>query len=384
MPLSSLVGKWTLGRNRPIVDGAIRRLNDYIGYRPIAVLEGRKHEPYLHEWVRPIPLYIDGVGVAYGPYYEIISTALQDPPRDRPGNLEGGPFFNGCSFGISPRPKAYDFDHPVNKRPNYHFGQWDPNLIDLDGNYRRFVIQQVCLDALMARLREERDLPANELVVKRLRPGWHDVDGVWNIRLWPQYLFVEYHFGQLAQSDRRVSRCFLFPAAGSHERTACRSVAKRRIPAASTTRRGKTTLEYASCSAACKPACHVQLARLFARMGSPLAAKEESDDVHVPSARILCRIDCLLTMGNQALKRGDLEQAVTIPEQIDDLIQRGIECGALVDPWNILGFAGNFNRFHGPDSAVHDHRVDELVHLLEQVFVSYRDFGAKQPPQMRR
>ncbi len=46
-------------------------------------------------------------------------------------------------------------------------------------------------------------------------------------------------------------------------------------------------------------------------------------------------------------------------------LERGIQCGAIVDPWNILGFAGNFSRFHGPDSAVHDHRVDELIAVIE-------------------
>ena len=45
-------------------------------------------------------------------------------------------------------PRAYDFDHPVNKRPNYHFGQWDPHAIDPRGFYHRFVVQQVTLDAL--------------------------------------------------------------------------------------------------------------------------------------------------------------------------------------------------------------------------------------------
>ncbi len=84
---------------------------------------------------------------------------------------------------------------------------------------------------------------------------------------------------------------------------------------------------------------HVQLARIFARMGNATAAKDESDDVKVPSARILCRIDCLLTIGNQLLRRGELEKAVVIPDQIFDWIERGIRCGALVDPWNILGFA---------------------------------------------
>ncbi len=67
-----------------------------------------------------------------------------------------------------------------------------------------------------------------------------------------------------------------------------------------------------------------------------------------PSARILCRIDCLLTMGSQSLKQGRLEDAADVPDQIDQLIQAGIGCGALVDPWNILGFAGNFSRFTDP------------------------------------
>ena len=35
-----------------------------------------------------------------------------------------------------------------------------------------------------------------------------------------------------------------------------------------------------------------------------------------------------------------------LPE-VEDLLQRGIACGALVDPWNILGFQGQYPRFHG-------------------------------------
>ncbi|MFM8397103.1 MAG: hypothetical protein ACKOAH_04675, partial [Pirellula sp.] len=112
----------------------------------------------------------------------------------------------------------------------------------------------------------------------------------------------------------------------------------------------------------------IQVARIFARMGNALAAKEEADDVHVASARILCRIDCLLTIGNQLLRQGELEQASEIPDQIDDLVRRGIACGALVDPWNILGFAGNFNRFSGSDASVPDDRVHELVEIMEMNF----------------
>ncbi len=74
---------------------------------------------------------------------------------------------------------------------------------------------------------------------------------------------------------------------------------------------------------------HVQLARIFARMGSANAAKEESDDVQVPSARILCRIDCLLTIGNQLLRRNELEKAGDIPDQ--SLISSSVESNVV--PW---------------------------------------------------
>ena len=63
-------------------------------------------------------------------------------------------------------PRAYDFDHPVNKRPNYHFGQWDPHLIDNKGFYRRYVVQQVTLDALMERPEQSDEAPHEELVAE--------------------------------------------------------------------------------------------------------------------------------------------------------------------------------------------------------------------------
>ena len=48
-----------------IVREAIGRLNDYVGWRPVAVLENdRLSEPYPHERVRPIPLFIGGAGAA--------------------------------------------------------------------------------------------------------------------------------------------------------------------------------------------------------------------------------------------------------------------------------------------------------------------------------
>ena len=46
-------------------------------------------------------------------------------------------------------PRAHDHFHPVNKRPNVLFGEWDPHTIDGRGFYRRFVLRQMTLDTLL-------------------------------------------------------------------------------------------------------------------------------------------------------------------------------------------------------------------------------------------
>src|SRR5262245_15773728 len=54
----------------------IARLNDFVGHRPIAILETRPQgEPYDHERHRPLPLYLKGAGVAYGPFRDLIARA---------------------------------------------------------------------------------------------------------------------------------------------------------------------------------------------------------------------------------------------------------------------------------------------------------------------
>ncbi len=61
-------------------------------------------------------------------------------------------------------PRAYDFDHPANKRPNYLFGQWDMNQLDNAGRCRRFVLQQVTLDAMLDRLEHRGRLPRKQVL----------------------------------------------------------------------------------------------------------------------------------------------------------------------------------------------------------------------------
>ena len=133
---------------------------------PLPRSNRRSSKPYKHEFVRPIPLFIRGAGISCGPgarggrrrpasCWKRPTTTCSGRPATRSRQLLD-------ELAIDPR--AYDFDHPANKRPNYHFGQWDPHHIDNQGRYRRFVVQQVTLDALMRRLTDAPDIPADELL----------------------------------------------------------------------------------------------------------------------------------------------------------------------------------------------------------------------------
>jgi hypothetical protein len=140
---------WT--ENDRIISGAVTLLNDYIGHRPVATLESQKLEAYRHEFVRPIPLVIRGAGISCGSEREVVAAALKLLEETDEDLLRQACFTPTLLDELAIDPRAYDFDHPANKRPNYHFGQWDPHHLDNQGRYRRFVVQQVTLDALMRR-----------------------------------------------------------------------------------------------------------------------------------------------------------------------------------------------------------------------------------------
>ena len=149
-----------------ITRGAISELNDYLGHRPVATLESQKIEPYAHEWVRPVPIYVRGAGVAVGAHQEVVEAALKLLADTEDDLLRAACFDLKLLDELAVDPRAYDFEHPVNKRPNYHFGQWDPHCIDGQGRYRRYVVQQVTLDTLMKRLVDGEGIPHDELVVE--------------------------------------------------------------------------------------------------------------------------------------------------------------------------------------------------------------------------
>ena len=358
------------------VSRMLQRINDYVGYRPVAVLENRTLEPYAHERVRPIPLYIREAGVGFGPYQSVVTQTLEMLSATDP-RIQRAACFNPQQLAeLAIDPRAYDFDHPVNKRPNYHFGQWDPHAIDNQGFYYRFVVQQVTLDALMQRLETSSDkIPLHQIEteaaavlagtilmaagVSGAGPETFD-SGVTLGNLLPgiagyRDAFYEQLIMQLAQRDadhadrlRAESRRLRQPfgAARQHLNTQL-------------TRKRASQLE------------HVRLASIYARMGQPRAAQRQIDTVPVASARMLCQIDCNLARSQRLIENGSLAEALELLQTCRDILNRAIECGAIIDPWNILGFDGNFSLFPAMENSIHDHRVDELLDIVDELFDTY-------------
>jgi hypothetical protein len=353
-----------------IVDGALGVLNDFIGHRPVPVLRTeQKIQPYAQEWVRPIPLMISGAGVAQGKYHDLVAKALEILQSTAPTLLTHAWFNPEWLDELALDPRAYDFDHPVNKRPNYHFGQWDPHHIDNSGRYRRFVLQQVTLDAMLRRVEQRGSLPYAEVLYEAAAvlagtilmasgisgsgPGVHD-STVTLATLLPQIAayrdaFYEWLLGRMTgphgQRLRDEAIAMRQPFGGARQHLN-HELARRRA----------MQLQ------------HTHLAQFFAWMGYTEAALTQSEIVPVASARMTCQIYCRLTAAHLAIDRGNLEQAAAELPEVEDLLQRAIHCGALLDPWNILGFGGQFSLFPAVENSVHDHRVDDLIELIRQIF----------------
>jgi hypothetical protein len=356
-----------------VVAGALERINDFIGYRPVAVLRTpQKIEPYDHEWCRPVPLYWRGVGFAGGPYEAVLHKAIEILAGTDPALREQACFDLELMDELALDPRAYDFDHPVNKRPNYHFGQWDPHQIDNRGRYRRFVVQQVTIDALMHRLDSESQLPPEELLFEAAAvlagtmlmaagisgrgPDTHD-SSVTLATLLPQ----------VARYRDQFYQRLLASLIGPHGDRLRAETATMKQPFAA----ARQHLNHRIARLRARHLQHVHLAQLFAQMGSPEASARQARVLDVPAPRMLADIDGRITLGHQAIERGELAVAADQMPEIEDLLQRAIDCGALIDPWNILGFGGQFSLFPAVENSVRDHRADQLIRLMQRIFMFY-------------
>src|SRR5439155_1604695 len=117
--------------------------------------------------------YLKGAGVAAGRYHDLIEAALQVLRETDPALLAEASFGLDLLDELAVDLRAYDHGHPVNRRPNYVFGEWDPHWLDRDdrdrhdqARFRRYVIRKVTLDALLERAQTAGDLPEDERLME--------------------------------------------------------------------------------------------------------------------------------------------------------------------------------------------------------------------------
>ncbi|MFN4260288.1 MAG: hypothetical protein ACK4RK_13405 [Gemmataceae bacterium] len=399
-----------------ILRGTLIKLNDFVGHRPIAILETRpRGEPYPHERVRPIPLYLRGAGVAWGSFRELISLALSILQTTDSQVLAEAHFDFEQLEELAVDPRAYDHGHPTNRRPNYLFGEWDPHHIDQQGRYRRFVVRWMTLEALLQRVAEGaragetlsvQDLhasstglsapsisasPRGELLAEAAAvlagtilmasgvSGWgptaHD-STVTLANMIPRIARLRDNFyaGLLSRPPARTTGAGEKPRAtstpiftASHVERLRQEVATSRQPLASARQHLNHTL-------ARHRALQLQqryLSIVFAEMGFPEASQREAALIPVASVRFLSEIMCRLSGGQRFLDLDQPAAAARLLPEIEGLLRRGIDCGAIVDPWNILGFQGLFPLSNAREDSIRDPRIDDLVHMVEETLHLY-------------
>ncbi len=381
-----------------IVSIALSQLNDFLGHRPLATLESQKIEPYPHERVCPIPVFIKGGGVAVGKYQKIVEIAIEIL-CNTPDRILRCAFFNPANLTeMSIDPRAFDFDHPINRRPNYHFGQWDEDQIDQSGYFNRFILHQVTLDALLGRVEREtglatsphHDLCEEELTFEAgallagtiLMASGVSGDG-------PAAFDSHTTLGTLLPTIAHYRDEFyldLLDKIPEQHRQRLQKEAKLRHQPFGAARQD---LNAQLAERRASQLVNCRLAYTFAQMGYQQAALRQSEVVPVASARILCQIDCLLSSANSTLlvpmegptdsppatdspapKQG-LDSALDSIKRAIELLKRGIHCGAIVDPWNIIGFDANYSLFPATENSVRDHRAYDLVELVEKIMAIF-------------
>ena len=349
---------------------AIRRVSTYVGYRPVAVLENeRQAEVYEHERYCPLPLYLSGSGVAEGRYHTLI-TAMLGFLKTLPEDLKDPAHFDLDRLDeLSLDIRSHDHLHPVNKRTNYMFGEWDPEVIDLNGFYRRFVIRNIILDSLQVWLETENGIPLEERIF--------DASAV----LAGTILMASAISGAGPGTfDSSVSLTSLLPVVARQRdnfyqaliNTADGPRRKRLVESAELTRQPfghvRLQLNMHLSQYGARQVQHRHLSTLYASLGFPEPAREEALVIPCVSARFEAEIQSRTILVQHSVSGQDLSAAQNLVFECIDLLRRGIRCGAIVDPWNVLGFQAMFPLFLAREDAIPDNRVELLIDLVESIF----------------
>jgi hypothetical protein len=351
----------------------LTRFNDFVGHRPIAILETRPQgEPYDHERIRPVPLFIRGAGTAWGRYHGLVSRALEilaetDSDLRTEAQLDLDLL---DEFALDVR--AYDHAHPVNRRPNYVFGEWDPHHLDNQGRYRRYVARQLILDSLLDRVNQPGELPREERLfeaaavlagtilmstgISGSSPMAHD-----------STINLANLLPRIARSRDLFYERLLKRLSGPHAERLRQEQATTRQPFGG-------VRQHINAFLARHRAMQLQhrcLSLLFAEMGFARASRAEARRIPSASMRLLSEVLARLASGALLAEQAKTAEAARFLPELENLLQRGIACGAFADPWNILGFQGLFPLSSAREDSVRDVRLDELVQMVEMTFNLY-------------
>ncbi|MCS7015458.1 MAG: hypothetical protein NZM42_04975 [Gemmatales bacterium] len=364
-------GPWS--ERERILAGALKRVNDYVGYRPVAVLENRRRgEPYPQEWVCPIPLYFRGVGVAYGPYQALVEKTLEILQQTDPDLLEAVGLELERLEELAWDPRGEDFAHPAHRKPNYLFGLWDSHRLDEQGRYCRYVVQRLTLELLQEwieqanqRPREEKLFEAALLLSATILMGTgvsgrsptspeanaplaQVVPKVAEARDAFYSWWLERVAGEYGERLRAEARRLKQPFGGVRVHLN-QTLARRR--AWQLQRR--------------------QLALLWAQMGYPEESRRLVSGLPSAAARMVTDLVCRLATVHRQIESGQLSEAAATLQETHQALHRAVACGAVVDPWNILGFQALFPISSAAEDSVRDQRVDDLLRIVQGLLHHY-------------
>ena len=356
-----------------ILQGAMQRLNDFLGLRPVAILENdRLAEPYDHERFCPCPLYFREAGVAYGPYELLLELTLKNL-ADIPGSLlETACFDLSLLDEIALDYRAHDHTHPSNKRTNYMFGEWDPHEIDNKGYYRRFILRSIILDALVdwVETQDQLDLitateDASRVLCGTLLmasaisgsgPGYYDSETSLSTLLPIVAGLRDNYYESLLQT-----------MSGAKKRRHIQILKETHQPYGHV-RHGLNMYlaDYGARQVQLR-----ELALLYARMGYPVAARRKAAQIPSLSIRFESELQLRMRLGHLYVAQNQPEAAAGLLEECEDLFERGIHSGGLIDPWNILGFQGHYPLFQTREDVTGDQRAEILLELASQMIDLY-------------
>jgi len=368
-----------------VIAKAIDRINDYVGWRPVAVLEnGRLSAPYSHERVRPVPLFVAGAGAAHGRYHGLVADAIEILAVTPPPLLSQADFDLDALEELAFDPRAFDFMHPAASRPNYLFGLWDPSRIDEQGRYRRLVVQQATLDGILSW--RDADQACATDPTRAVELAWESAAVLAGVILMAAGLSG--HGPGAAQASLALGdllpriagyrddfyRWLLSRAPSAHHQRLEEEAARLRQPFGGVRRHINATLARRRA----RQVEHVALSAVMARLGRDESAESLAAEVPAASARLFSRITGRVVAARQTLwRRGDPREAIAALDASVDLLFRAVGCGAAVDPWNILGLSGQFPLHEPSGESLADPRVDDLVSVTGAILDGYADAWRK-------